>query len=215
MPRWSGSMRSKWSAPRATAVCSGSSGEREATYRSTTDAGTTSSELAGDDDGGHGEALARRVGVRPGIGELVGCAAERARRAASSLSPSRSTSPRSAAGARATTPVSHGARSSEASHSARWPPARVADDDDAVGQVGVGVHRLDPGEHGGAGARPAAPRHPDAGVLEARDVEAVAGEGLGERATVGAVVLLAPEAAVDQRDGDAAGPVAPRGSHTS
>ena len=37
-------------------------------------------------------------------------------------------------------------------------------------------------------------------------MEAVAGQRLGERVGVGAVVLLAPEAAVHERHGDAAGP---------
>ena len=89
----------------------------------------------------------------------------------------------------------------------------MADDDDPVGQVGVGVHGLDPRQQGPGGAGPAATRHPDAGVLQAGDVEAVAGEGLGERRQVCTVVLLTPEPAVDERDGDAAGPVTARLPH--
>ena len=102
----------------------------------------------------------------------------------------------------------------EASQSARWPPAEWPTTTTRSGRWVSSCTRLEPGEHGGAGARPAAARHPDAGVLEVGDVEAVVGQGLGERAGVGAVVLLAPEAAVHQRDGDAAGP-AGAGSHTS
>ena len=206
-------MTSKWSAFRATAVRSGSSGEREATSESTTSAGTTSSSSPVTMTAGRvrrwraGSASAQASGASSGVPPSRP-------RAASSLRPSRSTAPRSAAGASATTPVSQGAWSSEASQSARWPPARVPDDDDPVGQVGVLVHGLEAGEHGGAGARPAAARHPERGYSRLATWKPSRARASASGLDVGAVVLLAPEAAVHQRHGDAAGP-AGAGSHTS
>lgn len=91
----------------------------------------------------------------------------------------------------------------------------MTDDEQPVGQLVVGEGGLDPVRHGGPGARPAAPRHTDPGVFEVGDVEAIGGKCGCQRRQVVAVVLLAPETSVHERNGQPRGARSAGGSHTS
>lgn len=81
----------------------------------------------------------------------------------------------------------------------------VADHDDPIGEVFVGVHGIEPLMDGLARAGPPTARHTDAGVLEIGDVEPILRQPGSERLQIGAVVGGAPVAAMNERHGEPSG----------